>query len=495
MRRIGRPVGRFLTFSPSDDLIFPGRALCVSLEKGGTATAYGSRFLSRIKIRGFRHYGIDEDRYPTPDETASAVTLAINDLRARKGQIILMIPKAWVMTKTAELPLAVKENLQDVIAFELDRLTPLSAEEAYYDFRIVGEDEEKLSLTILAARTEVIDPYINALRDKGVTVSAIAVSLAGVGTLCHFMDRKTDTLYIETNERGYDGTLFSKGSIVSSLSAQFSSDDETSQSRQLGADLMRLAHNDDDRGEPKVILHMKRKSQTLRELVRLGTNMNVLMIDEVDLRLAMREPQSNVPYAAVAGVLDTLWPAVKQGRLNLMTKGRHQEVRTPRVLTLILCLVIIAAAVYYMISPIQIEEKRLKELDRQIALRKGDVKKVESLKKEIESVKKEIAVIENFKKNRPMTMTIVKEITSVLPKTAWLTRLRITETTVEIEGYSNSATEILSKLEASKHLRKAEFASPTFRDVRMNAERFIIKMELEGVKKEEGEKPKSGPKK
>ncbi|MCK7509486.1 MAG: PilN domain-containing protein [Desulfobacterales bacterium] len=371
----------------------------------------------------------------------------------------------------------------------------MSAEEAYYDFRIVGEDEEKLSLSILAARTEVIDPYINALRDKGVTVSAIAVSLAGVGTLCHFMDRKTDTLYIEMNERGYDGTLFSKGSIISSFSAQFSSDDETSQARQLGADLMRLAHKDDDRGEPKVILHMKRKSQTLRELVRLETNMNVLMIDEVDLRLAMKEPQSNVPYAAVAGVLDALWPAVKQGRLNLLTKGRHEEVRTPKVLTLILCLVIIAAAVYYMISPIQIEEKRLKELDRQIALRKGDVKKVESLKKEIESVKKEIAVIENFKKNRPMTMTIVKEITSVLPKTAWLTRLRITETTVEIEGYSNSATEILSKLEASKHLRKAEFASPTFRDVRMNAERFIIKMELEGVKKEEGEKPKSGPKK
>jgi hypothetical protein len=38
------------------------------------------------------------------------------------------------------------------------------------------------------------------------------------------------------------------------------------------------------------------------------------------------------------------------------------------------------------------------------------------------------------------------------------------------------------------HFRKAEFASPTFRDARMNADRFNIKMEIEGIEKEEMEK-------
>ncbi len=77
----------------------------------------------------------------------------------------------------------------------------------------------------------------------------------------------------------------------------------------------------------------------------------------------------------------------------------------------------------------------------------------------------------------------------MLPSTAWLTRTRITGETVVIEGYASVATEILPKLEQSKMFRKAEFTSPTIRDARMNADRFVMKMELEGFEeKQSGEK-------
>ncbi len=94
-----------------------------------------------------------------------------------------------------------------------------------------------------------------------------------------------------------------------------------------------------------------------------------------------------------------------------------------------------------------------------------------------------------------MSLNLLKELTTILPKNTWLTRARITDTTVEIEGYASSATELLPKLEASKYFKKSEFASPTFRDARMNADRFIIRMEIQGVKKsQEGVKSKNGKK-
>jgi general secretion pathway protein L len=124
-------------------------------------------------------------------------------------------------------------------------------------------------------------------------------------------------------------------------------------------------------------------------------------------------------------------------------------------------------------------------------MRKEEVRKIEALKKELDSLNNEITTINNFKENRPMTLNILKELTSILPKTAWLTRARITESTVEIEGYASSASMLLPKLEASNYFKKAEFASPTFRDARMNADRFNIKMEIEGIKKDEGEVPKN----
>ncbi|MCL4492456.1 MAG: PilN domain-containing protein, partial [Nitrospirae bacterium] len=65
-------------------------------------------------------------------------------------------------------------------------------------------------------------------------------------------------------------------------------------------------------------------------------------------------------------------------------------------------------------------------------------------------------------------------------------RVRITGSTVEIEGYASSATELLPRLEASKVFRKAEFTSPTFRDARMNSDRFNIKMEIKRSKEHKG---------
>jgi general secretion pathway protein L len=86
-----------------------------------------------------------------------------------------------------------------------------------------------------------------------------------------------------------------------------------------------------------------------------------------------------------------------------------------------------------------------------------------------------------------MDLDIMKELTTILPKTAWVSRVKITEEGVTLEGYATSATGILSKLEASPFFAKAEFASPTFRDTRMNADRFNIRMEIEGFKKEPAE--------
>jgi len=107
------------------------------------------------------------------------------------------------------------------------------------------------------------------------------------------------------------------------------------------------------------------------------------------------------------------------------------------------------------------------------------------LKKEIEALNTDITTINDFKGKKRMALNILKELTSILPKTAWLSRVRTTDVTVELEGYAASATGILSKLEASPYFEKAEFASPTFRDTRMNADRFNIRLAIEGVKKEE----------
>ena len=96
--------------------------------------------------------------------------LALNDFGAWKADITLSIPKAWAVIKTAEFPLAVKENLSNVVEYELDRITPFGSDDAFFDFRVVDEKEDKLVLLVIAAKADMIKPYIEALREKGVNV-------------------------------------------------------------------------------------------------------------------------------------------------------------------------------------------------------------------------------------------------------------------------------------------------------------------------------------
>ena len=116
------------------------------------------------------------------------------------------------------------------------------------------------------------------------------------------------------------------------------------------------------------------------------------------------------------------------------------------------------------------------------------------MRKEYNSLQDDQKAIEGFKQTKPKALKILKELTVILPKSVWLTRVHMNDTSLTIDGYATSVTNILPKIEASPYFTRVEFTSPTIRDVKMNADRFVIRMELEGMKKGEP-KVKNGEKK
>ena len=489
LKRLADPVWKILSFNLADETIYPAKTLSASIEKGVLSVAYGSRFFSRIKIHGLREFSFDEDRFPQPEVFASSLALAISDLGAVSADISLSIPKAWAIIKTAEFPVTVKENLPDVVSFEFDRLTPFSPEDTFYDFRIIGEDAKRIAVMVVAAKADLVRPYIEALAEKGITVNRVTVNLSGLETLCRYAGAGSDTVFVEILKDGFEGALFFNGAISSPFTGSFTTDDDNARADMIMNEVTPLFQTMQryDRA-PGILLLMKDKISPLKELLRTRINHPFRILNETDTRIRYSGEEKGIPYAAVGGVLESLWP--KAESLNLLQKGAHERPKYPKTLTIILSLLLISMWVLSIIAPLRTEGKRLEEIDRQIAMRKEEVKKVEALKKEEESLNHEIALINNFKRNRPLTLDILKELTVILPKNAWLTRVRVADTTVNLEGYAASATGMLPKLEASPYFKKAEFASPTFRDARMNSDRFNIKMDIEGYEKiEEPGKP------
>ena len=473
------PLWNVLSFSVADNRIAPKQCLSVLFERGGISVAHGSRFLSRMKIRGIRRYLFEEGRYPTPENLSSAVALAMNDLKASKAEVVLIIPKAWAIMKIVELPFTVKDNLSNVITYELDRMTPLSSERAFYDFRILAEDENCLQIMLAAVKTDVLQPYVASLKEKGITVNRVVVSISAMGTLSHYIRNSGNTIFAEMYSDGYEGGLINNGTQRALFTGYLDRRDTQSIINFLAEDINALVKMLREKGEVSEVFIHNRDSGKWQTIVQDRISVPVRFIGEKDIKIPLLNIGNvkEVPFTTIGGVLESLWPGAEG--MNLLDKGIHIPQKTPFAATIVLLSILAALCVFWLISPLQIEEKKIEAIDREIMARKDEVKKAEVLKKDLEAIEKEISTINSFKSSRIMALNLLKEMTQVLPKNAWLSRIRITDLTVEIEGYAASATEILPKLEASRYFKKAEFSSPTFRDTRLSADRFIIKMEIE----------------
>lgn len=495
--RLGSSFQRILTFSPADDLIFPQKAISVSIGKGSLSVAYGTKILSAMSLKGLKTYPLEESgRYPQPEEMISSLALAVNEFGAPRVALTLIIPKAWAIIRTVEFPSTVRENLASVVAFEMDRLTPFTSDEAFFDFKVLKEDGGRITLLLMAARSDAVMPYLNSLAANGFTVNRITVDIAGISAFCGQEGKDSDVLFIGIDEKEYEGAQFTGGSMVKVFSGSFKSTDETAKVDEVSAHLKKLIEESKELGRsPKVTAHIKGSSPSIGELLKVRISVPVSLLKPSYARIQFLQPLQDIPYGTVGSLIESL-QAGRNG-LNLLKKGVQTKQKPPVAFTIILMIAIVVIWVAYLLAPLRGERQRLAEITQTASSLKAAVKKVEDLKKEAADLNAEIDLIKNFKEERPLVLTLMKELTTVIPKTTWLTRVRITETGVDIEGYAASASELLPKLEASKLFQKVEFASPTFRDVKMNSDRFVIKMEIEGIKKgsETAQKTDGGAKK
>lgn len=215
------PFWEKLTYNLAEGILSPLKVLSVSMEKGGLAIVYGSRFISKIKIRGSRYYSVEEGRYLQPERFAKTVSLAIDELKAKKTEVSFSIPREWVVVRTVELPSTVKENLTSVISYELDRLTPLSADEALYDFKIIGEKEGRLIIMIWAMRLNLVSPYIDALRKEAIIVKNVTVGLSNLSNLTQYMTKDPTQIFLAHNRYGYQGGLVFNGNLFATIGGFF----------------------------------------------------------------------------------------------------------------------------------------------------------------------------------------------------------------------------------------------------------------------------------
>ena len=475
-----------LYFSLANEFFIPRKQLCISIGMDLLSIAHGTRSFNRIRIMGYKTYRFKVGRYPSSETVAAMASLYCSNEKLANLPVMLCVPKAWSVVQSTELPSAAKENLPNVIAYELDRITPFGPDDAFYDYRILKEEGGKLQIVITAVRRNAVEPYISALAEKTLPVLQIDTNLAAVSTYLRYVWNEQDLIYADIGSGTYEGGLFQAGVVVAGCGGSFKGN---------GTDESLLADLADDvspwidlmKGRntlPQLIVHSN-DGITYSPLERqLQIPLKMLRDDDLMIPGFKGETTSDVvPPEAIGGVLSSLW--TKSKVMNLLSRGGIKSTGTPLAFTIILLTTLFSMVMLSFFLPFYTEKQKVMAIDGEISSRKEAIKKIEFLRKEYNSLQDEISAIESFKQTKPQALKILKELTVILPKSVWLTRVHVSDTSVAVEGYATSATTILPKIEASPYFTKVEFTSPTIRDIRMNADRFVIRMELEGMKKEE----------
>ena len=115
--------------------------------------------------------GLDE---PRRRATVRTLLESMGETRAR-ARAALRHDEALVRRVT--LPAATEENLAQVLAFEMDRLSPFRADEIYFDQRVVSRDgaNGQIVVELAMARREIVDARVRELRELGVSAQGVGL--------------------------------------------------------------------------------------------------------------------------------------------------------------------------------------------------------------------------------------------------------------------------------------------------------------------------------
>lgn len=485
LKKTAGDLRRILSFSLADPAFSVAKVVCLSIEADGVYLACVEKKLWRMKIRHFKRYAFDDNQSINPDVVVLAAAAFLRDFNINRAVFLMGLPRAWAIVQQVDFPAAAKEDLSRVVAVELDRLTPLSGDNAYHDFTILDENAQHVKILLAVVRSDQVNAYLSAFKARNISVEKISLSVFMIRPLIQSAYSNTNMVFLTVKGGVYEGGAVVKGRAAQSFAGTFDPHGLNAGGaviRHVNASMIELIRNS---SPPRIVVNADESHFNM-----IRDQFKTLTVSHLnrDWKLPAPKPGTELSAVALSGAMD--WAGNRTDTVNLLCKSNRQVSPTPWLLSFLLLAAMFAIAAFYYFAPLHFQQEKNDAIDRQLKALKPEIRKIEALKNDIEMLENDIAAINDFKKRNDLTMNVIKDMTSVLPQKTWLTRMKITDKTAEIEGYSTSATEIILKLENSKYFQKAEFASPTFRDPRLNTERFVIKMDLKNDVNSQKLKPK-----
>ena len=171
--------------------------------------------------------------------------------------------------------------------------------------------------------------------------------------------------------------------------------------------------------------------------------------------------------------------AVREGTagINLLPPEERRSLEEGAPLLTFLCAaVLLLVTGVWIVSAVVKDHRIASQLHEQLAELEPTMRTVHRNEEDAKALNDKLRVLTSGDRRR--ISLLLKELTEVVPRDAYLTTFRFRSGKIELEGFAKSASDLVPMLERSPFFKNAQFTSPVTK-VQDNQERFSLATEIE----------------
>ena len=165
--------------------------------------------------------------------------------------------------------------------------------------------------------------------------------------------------------------------------------------------------------------------------------------------------------------------------INLLPRELRQRRRgSPRRLNVVLAAVCAVLLVVAIAVPIAQKNEALVLLEEQVQAAAAEAREGNQLRRDLEKMADASRFLFEKKRSEILAVTLVDEISRILPDHTWVTRLDVSETEMQVQGQSEASASLIALIEASPLFENVSFRSPVVQVQGTDADRFHLSADI-----------------
>ena len=451
--------------------------LGIYINEGGLSVVYLKSSLKTTKVENQADYILDSNK-PLKErilDCADFIYDFIKTNNVESADIFLGIPRESVILKDVEFPMAVSEDLRSTLEYKIEDYIPLKIENIYFDYQIIEKDKQnnRLKILLMVLQKEILDTYFKVKDRLGIGLTGISIdSTAFVNYLAYHPDTLSEPGYVFVYESIQKNTQKIQLGVVLDKMLQYSrsvtfpleSDIETILSKELKP-VKEFVGNHPDAFK---LFYMSDKDQN--QLLPYLETHEEFLIKIPDPALTGINHSSRIPAMGLA--LEGVKKVPMQ--INLLPAPLRKR-PSRKVIYIMFALIglFLISGLTWGGSKIMRQSLAISQLDAETERLASEMKDIDTIRNRIKDIENRLEYIDRLARGRVPLIEVLKEVTERIPETAWLQDFNFDEKGVQIYGYADSASELISLLEASPLLSDVVFLATITRG-QDGKERFRI---------------------